>query len=194
MKKRATPMLFGMLGLLALLCALLLTDLGDPADGPALPVNSIKRPAGVAVNRELAAPDARPAASLRTPPASAPQMLALLDRSAAASAAATSLGASPASRDPMFAARSWAAPAMPARVIAIASAPAAPALPFIYLGQQRIDGRVEVFLAQGEQVLAVPVKGQIDQSYRVDSVTPTFVKFTYLPLNLPQQLSTGVND
>jgi len=79
-------------------------------------------------------------------------------------------------------------------VVASAAAPTAPALPFSYLGQQRIDGRVEVFLAQGEQVLVVPVKGQIDQSYRVDAVTPTFVTFTYLPLNRPQQLSTGVND
>ena len=68
---RATPTLFGLLGLLALLGALLLNDRGDPADGPALPVNNINRPAGgkAAVNRQLATSDARPVASFRAPPA-----------------------------------------------------------------------------------------------------------------------------
>lgn len=82
-----------------------------------------------------------------------------------------------------FARLSFAAP-KPARAEGAAApeAPAGPpALPFTYLGKMVEDGKVRVFLARGSEshtVLAGATLGE----YRVDKVSDTQVRFTYLPM------------
>ncbi|MBC7729759.1 MAG: hypothetical protein H7242_19545 [Microbacteriaceae bacterium] len=96
----------------------------------------------------------------------------------------------------LFAALSWRSPA--AQTVASGPpptlVPTAPALPFRYLGQQIQAGQVEVFLAQGELLHIVRAKTQLDPLYRIDAISPTAISFTYLPLNLAQQLPLGASD
>jgi len=79
-----------------------------------------------------------------------------------------------------------------------ASAPQAPAaaapekagpppLPFRYLGKMIEDGKLAVFLAQGDESLSVKAGDRIGD-YRVDAVTETEVRFTYLPMKTKMSL------
>lgn len=163
------------------------------------------------LSRQASGPSAAP----RAPPAPARQaaaaassasrptvelaILPLHDRLSAVSATGTASTAD-ADRDGrrgpgLFAALSWQPPAAPA--VAASGpppAPTAPALPFRYLGRQIKAGQVEVFLAQGESVHIVRAKTQLDSLYRIDAISPTAISFTYLPLNLAQQLPLGASD
>jgi len=65
--------------------------------------------------------------------------------------------------------------------------PVAPPLPFRYLGKMLEDGKLAVFLANGEESLSVSA-GQRIGEYRVDKVTESEVVFTYLPLKTKQSL------
>jgi hypothetical protein len=89
-----------------------------------------------------------------------------------------------AAADP-FAPRSFAAavPAQPGKK----EKPVAPPLPFRYLGKMLDDGKLAVFLANGEESLSVSA-GQRIGEYRVDKVTENEVVFTYLPLKQKQSL------
>ena len=73
-----------------------------------------------------------------------------------------------------------AAPAQPEK-------PVAPPLPFRYLGRMLEDGKLNVFLARGEESLSVRAGSRIGE-YRVDKVTDSEVVFTYLPLKTKQSL------
>lgn len=73
-----------------------------------------------------------------------------------------------------------AAPAKPQK-------PVAPPLPFRYLGKMLEDGKLNVFLARGEESLSVHA-GQKIGEYRVDKVTESEIVFTYLPLKTKQSL------
>lgn len=73
-------------------------------------------------------------------------------------------------------------------------APSAPPLPFAYLGKAAGNGEWEVFLARGDQTMIVRSKTVIDGVYRVESIEPPGMTFTYLPLNQVQQLNIGVRD
>lgn len=71
-----------------------------------------------------------------------------------------------------------------------AAAPAkreAPALPFKYLGKMVEDGRLSVFLANGDEALTVHAGDRVGD-YRVDKITEAEVRFTYLPLKAKQSL------
>jgi len=92
-------------------------------------------------------------------------------------------GAAPAA-DP-FAPRSFAAPQ--AQQQAAPAKPEAPALPFRYLGKLIEDGKLSVFLANGAESVTA-VAGERIGDYRVDAVTETEVRFTYLPLKTKQSL------
>lgn len=85
-----------------------------------------------------------------------------------------------------FAPRDFAAPG-PASGARKPERPAAPPLPFRYLGKMLEDGRLAVFLARGDESLSVKA-GQRIGEYRVDKVTETEVVFTYLPLKTKQSL------
>lgn len=65
--------------------------------------------------------------------------------------------------------------------------PSAPPLPFRYLGKMIEDGKLNVFLARGDDSLSVSA-GQRIGEYRVDRITEREVVFTYLPLKTKQSL------
>lgn len=65
--------------------------------------------------------------------------------------------------------------------------PEAPPLPFAYLGRMVDGDKVAVFLSRGEESLSVAA-GDVLGDYRVDAVTDTEVRFTYLPMKTKQSL------
>lgn len=89
-----------------------------------------------------------------------------------------------------FAPRSFSSPEAAARapgVPGVPRKPVAPPLPFRYLGKMIEDGRLNVFLARGDESLSVHA-GQKLGEYRVDKVTEREIVFTYLPLKTKQSL------
>ena len=85
-----------------------------------------------------------------------------------------------------FAPRSFSAPAA-ADAPKAPQKPVAPPLPFRYLGKMLDGGKLAVFVARGDESLAVSA-GQRIGEYRVDKVTDSEVVFTYLPLKTKQSL------
>jgi hypothetical protein len=85
-----------------------------------------------------------------------------------------------------FTPRSFAAPQAPAAAAAPEKA-GPPPLPFRYLGKMIEDGKLAVFLAQGDESLSVKAGDRIGE-YRVDAVTETEVRFTYLPMKTKMSL------
>jgi hypothetical protein len=69
--------------------------------------------------------------------------------------------------------------------------PQAPPLPFIYMGKLIEDGRIVVFLTQGDRNHIVRQGDTIDGTYRVDAVTEQGLSLTYLPLKQRQELAFG---
>lgn len=71
--------------------------------------------------------------------------------------------------------------------------PTAPTLPFTVVGgisgQQIAGGRPVAFLRQRDEVIVVRSGDEIDKTYRVESITPEKIEFTYLPLQERQTLS-----
>ena len=66
--------------------------------------------------------------------------------------------------------------------------PTAPPLPFKYLGRMSDGEKLEIFLEQGQEFIAVE-PGQRVGDYRVDKVTDEQIVFTYLPLKTKQTLA-----
>jgi len=92
-----------------------------------------------------------------------------------------------------FQVQSWYVPPPlpPALPAAPPPPPAPPPLPFTYMGQLLEDGKLTVFLTRQDQNYAAKPGDILDGTYRVDSVAPQRVVFTYLPLNMQQSLATG---
>jgi hypothetical protein len=86
-----------------------------------------------------------------------------------------------------FGARSWTPPPPPPEPVV----PQAPPLPFSFLGKQWQAGAWQVYLALGEEMRLAQVNTVIDGRYRVDSIVPPQIVFTYLPLNERQTLEIG---
>ena len=86
-----------------------------------------------------------------------------------------------------FEPRSWAPPAPKIKP----APPQAPALPFTYIGKMMEDGRIVVFLTQGERNFAVRSGDKLDNLYQIDEIKPTMMLLTYLPLNKQQSLPIG---
>jgi len=84
-----------------------------------------------------------------------------------------------------FARRDFA-PAAPAQAHAAAKREA-PQLPFRYLGKMLDSGKLEVFLANGNESV-VAKAGERIGDYRIESVTEAAVVFTYLPMKTKQTL------
>ncbi len=72
--------------------------------------------------------------------------------------------------------------------------PVTPSLPFVYAGKLGEDGKYIVFLSAGERNLTAHVGDVIDQTWRIDSIDPYLMKFTYLPLNSEVKLTIGANN
>jgi hypothetical protein len=68
-----------------------------------------------------------------------------------------------------------------------AAKPAAPPLPFQYFGRLTENGKTEVFLLHGEELLSIAA-GQKVGDYRIDKVSDSSISFTYLPLKMKQTL------
>lgn len=105
-------------------------------------------------------------------------------------------------RADLFAARSWRAPparrasdAAPAKAAALTppAPPAAPPLPFEFLGRLDDSVRLRVFLLRGERLHTVQAGDVIDGTYRVEKVAADELTFVYLPLKQTQTLSVGDN-
>ena len=67
-------------------------------------------------------------------------------------------------------------------------APAAPALPFKYFGKLTQNGKTEVYVMRGDELLTVTAGQKIDHEYSVESITESAIGFTYLPLKTRQSL------
>ena len=87
-----------------------------------------------------------------------------------------------------FGARSWTPPPPPPPP---PPKPVAPPLPFGFLGKHLQAGVWQVYLTVGEDVRLARVAGVIDGQYRVESIVPPWIEFTYLPLNERQTLDIG---
>lgn len=82
-----------------------------------------------------------------------------------------------------------AAPAMNQPVV---EPPAPPPMPYQYLGGTKgPTGQLERYLSRGGTMVLVEPGALLDSTYRVDAVTDTEVRLTYLPLGVEQRLAIG---
>jgi hypothetical protein len=86
----------------------------------------------------------------------------------------------------LFARRNFA-PEKHQQAKAVAEKPTAPPLPFKYFGRLTENGKTDVFVMRGEDLLAVAA-GETLGEYRVDAVSESSISFTYLPLKTKQTL------
>jgi hypothetical protein len=86
----------------------------------------------------------------------------------------------------LFARRDFA-PQKQQQAKAVAEKPTAPPLPFKYFGRLTENGKTDVFVMRGEDLLAVAA-GETLGEYRVDAVSEASISFTYLPLKTKQTL------
>jgi hypothetical protein len=72
-------------------------------------------------------------------------------------------------------------------------APTAPPLPFVFIGMlERDTEKTKAFLAKGDALYVVSVGDVLDNNtYRIDSLTPSEMVVTYLPLNAQQKLNVS---
>jgi hypothetical protein len=146
--------------------------------------------ASMVVGREKAAPEVvqattRPAPT-RAGPAPSPEIdLAKLERGTLAAPG----------NDP-FAPKSFAPPPAPAPLAhtpaAAPEAPSAPPLPFVYAGKVTQDGKTEVYVTRNDELIVIAPGENIDAQYRVDAISASSIRFTYLPLKTVQSLELGV--
>jgi len=89
-----------------------------------------------------------------------------------------------------FAPRSFAPKPRAQRGAAAASAPkGAPPLPFTYIGWVSQDGKTDVYVQRGEELISISAGQKIEPDYRVDSITEESIRFTYLPMKTRQVLA-----
>jgi hypothetical protein len=67
------------------------------------------------------------------------------------------------------------------------AAPVIPALPFRYFGRLSENGKTDVFVMRGDDLIAIKPGQQIGD-YRVDEIAASGIRFTYLPLKTKQTL------
>jgi len=151
--------------------------------------NIPKRPAAIAVGliavASIVAGRERPALELVEPraaraeaTAAAPEIdLAKLQR-----------GEAGAPQSDPFAPRSFAPVQQAAAPAPVEAAKVAPPLPFTYAGWLTQDGRTEVYVLRGDELIAIAAGQKIDAQYRVDSITDSSIRFTYLPMKTRQSL------
>lgn len=72
--------------------------------------------------------------------------------------------------------------------------PAAPPLPFTYLGKKLEAEKWEVYLSRGAETLIVREQSELDSNYRVESIQPPNMFVTYLPLKQIQTMNIGAPD
>ena len=126
------------------------------------------------------------------PQTAQPVILALLPRSEVAGEDGDTFGGA----GGVFQSQNWTPP--PPKMALTAAPPPpppmAPPLPFVYLGKAGADGAWEVFLSRADKTYIVRANTVIDGVYKVVTIAPPVMTFTYLPLNQVQQLNIGVLD
>jgi hypothetical protein len=75
----------------------------------------------------------------------------------------------------------------PAQVANAVAKPAAPPLPFQYFGRLTENGKTEVYVMRGEELITL-APGQKIGDYRVEQIADASISFTYLPLKMKQTL------
>jgi hypothetical protein len=85
-----------------------------------------------------------------------------------------------------FAQRSFGAE--PKQAAAAAARPEVPPLPFQYIGRVTENGKQEVYVMRGSELLTIASGQKIGSEYRVDKITGKSITFTYLPLKTRQTL------
>lgn len=78
-------------------------------------------------------------------------------------------------------------PAQVSNAAPVVQKPVAPPLPFQYFGRLTENGKTEVFVMRGEELIAVAAGQQIGD-YKVEQVADTSISFTYLPMKMRQTL------
>lgn len=101
-----------------------------------------------------------------------------------------------ASSEDLFRSQSWYVPpptpkTKPAGPPPPPPPPTAPPLPFTFLGKMVENGQIVVFLSNADRNIVARSGDIIDGTYKVDSITPTLMTMTYLPLNIKQTLAVG---
>lgn len=87
-----------------------------------------------------------------------------------------------------FAPRSFAPAAQHAGAPAAPAGPSTPPLPFKYFGRLIENGKLEVFVMRGDDVLSIAAGQKIDNDYRVERISDSTISFTYLPLKTRQTM------
>jgi hypothetical protein len=72
--------------------------------------------------------------------------------------------------------------------------PVAPPLPFTYMGKMEENGELTVFLTKGDVPYVAKVGDVLEGQYRVDSIHPPMIEFTYIPLGQKQTLNIGISN
>ncbi|MFP5410782.1 MAG: hypothetical protein ACLGG6_07385 [Gammaproteobacteria bacterium] len=88
----------------------------------------------------------------------------------------------------LFPSQTWVPPPPPPPKPPPPPPPSPPPLPFKYLGRWVDDGKLTIFLAQGEQPVPIHTGQVLSGTWRVDAITERQVSFTYLPLDMPSTL------
>jgi hypothetical protein len=83
--------------------------------------------------------------------------------------------------------KSFVRPAPQAAQAAAPAKPTAPPLPFRYFGKLTENGKGEVFVMKGDELISIQA-GKTYGDYRVDKVADARITFTYLPLKTKQNL------
>lgn len=87
----------------------------------------------------------------------------------------------------LFRSHSWYVP--PPRPVAPPPAPAAPAVPFVYLGKMEDTPQgTLLILSASNKMYTVSIGETLNQTWRLEGEDANSVRFTYLPLGLPQTL------
>lgn len=80
-------------------------------------------------------------------------------------------------------------PAVQTARLAPPPSPAAPPLPFSYLGRLRKGDRLIVYVLRDQEMLLAEAGAVLDSQYRVERISDTAVEFLYLPLGSRQELT-----
>jgi hypothetical protein len=84
----------------------------------------------------------------------------------------------------LFGPQSWQPKAAPRA--AVAAAPRVPPMPYRYAGKVLHEGQMKVFLARGDEVIAVRKGDTLKGAYRVEAIENTRITLRYLPLGRMQ--------
>ncbi|TCV89642.1 hypothetical protein [Sulfurirhabdus autotrophica] len=69
--------------------------------------------------------------------------------------------------------------------------PSAPPLPYTYMGKLIDGGKLSIFLSKQDRNFIIKEGDTLEGMYRVESITPSNITLTYIPLNIKQIMQIG---